>query len=180
VATIESNVGRSPTRSPATFRRKVDPIRRDRIAATAAEALAALRPSFKAMGAATGLTKSRLSRLCSEGTDGPVFQFFHLLDSLSIHDIDAAGSLVAYAEALHARSLMSADTHELVARFWRLVAEESQREADENSAFGRFAATGDLREFARALKLESSVQARLAGVSEELAERGVDPRTYVL
>lgn len=38
--------------------------------------------------------------------------------------------------------------------------------------------TGDLREFARALKLESSVQARLAGVAEELADRGVDPRNY--
>lgn len=99
------------------------------MAAASAEALRALRPSLKAMGLATGLTKSRLSRMCSEGNDGVVYQFFNLLDSLSIHDIDAAGALVAYAETLHARSLMAADTAELVARFWTLVGDEAKAEA---------------------------------------------------
>lgn len=183
--TARSNLGGSGRPAHASRARKVarDPRRQDAVALLSADALAVVRPSLKRVAAAGGVSLSRASRWCSEGKGSPVHDFYSLLDALltdgSEDSAAAAASLIAHAETLLVRSTMTADTPELVRRFWSLVNEETQREADENSAFGRFAATGNLKEFARALKLESATQIRLASICEELDERGIDPRAVV-
>lgn len=153
-------------------------MREDAIRAASAAALDAARPSLKRLAAAGGVSVSRASRWCSEGTGSPVHAFFSLMDALAEMDADAASTLLVHADALLQRHIMSADTHTLVQRFWSLVNQENQSEAAENGAFGEFARTGDLRGYAAALKAEASVQVKLAAICEELAERDVDPRTW--
>lgn len=176
---IATNMQVPAVRSRATHAPMVaDPYLADALASATALSLDLSTTGLKHLERAGGISKSRASRWSREGRGNPLFDVTMVTYRL-MQAGQHAGAIAAHVLTTLAQSLMPQSPAELVARFFTLMREESQREGRENEAQAAYAETGDLEALERATLAEAGIQHKLGAVCRELRRRKIDPRTFI-